>query len=63
METDNVWDGLKDKMVVMAPYTNMPDDVKKLAMDTEAAIVAGKLLSVQVPDRRSKRQDGRVQGR
>ena len=61
--TDNVWDGLKDKMVVMAPYTNMPDDVKKLAMDTEAAIVAGKLLSVQVPDRRSGRQDGRVQGR
>src|SRR6202035_4545000 len=39
--TDNVWGGLKSKMVVMAPYTNMPDDVKKMAMDTEAAIIAG----------------------
>jgi simple sugar transport system substrate-binding protein len=25
----------------MAPYTNMPDDVKKLAEDTEAKIKAG----------------------
>jgi simple sugar transport system substrate-binding protein len=47
--TDNVWDGLKGKMVVMAPYTNMPDDVKKLAMDTEAAIVAGKLFPFKCP--------------
>jgi simple sugar transport system substrate-binding protein len=48
-ETDNVWDGLKAKMVVMAPYTNMPDDVKKMAMDTEAAIVAGKLYPFKCP--------------
>jgi len=48
-ETDNDWDGLKAKMVVMAPYTNMPDDVKKLAMDTEAAIVAGKLYPFKCP--------------
>jgi simple sugar transport system substrate-binding protein len=48
-KTDNVWDGLKAKMVVMAPYTNMPDDVKKLAMDTEAAIVAGKLYPFKCP--------------
>jgi basic membrane protein A and related proteins len=47
--TDNVWDGLKDKMVVMAPYTNMPDDVKKLATDTEAAIIAGKLYPFKCP--------------
>jgi simple sugar transport system substrate-binding protein len=47
--TDNVWDGLKAKMVVMAPYTNMPDDVKKLAMDTEAAIIAGKLMPFKCP--------------
>ena len=36
-------------MVVMAPYTNMPDDVKKLAMDTEAAIVAGTLHPFKCP--------------
>jgi simple sugar transport system substrate-binding protein len=33
----------------MAPYTNMPDDVKKLAMDTEAAITDGKLHPFKCP--------------
>src|SRR6202142_242730 len=47
--TDNVWGGLNSKMVVMAPYTNMPDDVKKMATDTEAAIVAGKLFPFKCP--------------
>jgi basic membrane protein A and related proteins len=47
--TDDVWGGLKSKMVVMAPYTNMPDDVKKMAMDTEAAIIAGKLHPFKCP--------------
>src|SRR5213080_1430592 len=37
-KSEDTWTGLKDKMVVMAPYTNMPDDVKKMAEDTEAAI-------------------------
>jgi basic membrane protein A and related proteins len=45
----DVWGGLKSKMVVMAPYTNMPDDVKKMAMDTEAAIIAGKLFPFKCP--------------
>jgi basic membrane protein A len=39
----DTWGGLGSKMVVMAPYTNMPDDVKKLAEDTEAQIASGKL--------------------
>ena len=43
------WDGLKEKMVIMAPYLNMPDDVKKLAQDTEAAIVAGTLHPFKCP--------------
>ena len=30
-KSEDIWGGLKTKMVVMAPYTNMPDDVKKLA--------------------------------
>ena len=47
--TDNVWGGLKSKLVVMAPYTNMPDDVKKLAMDTEADIKSGKLNVFKCP--------------
>jgi simple sugar transport system substrate-binding protein len=46
---EDTWGGLKSKMVVMAPYTNMPDDVKKLAMDTEAAITAGKLFPFKCP--------------
>src|SRR5271170_1595906 len=46
---EDTWGGLKSKMVVMAPYTNMPDDVKKLAMDTEAAIVAGTLHPFACP--------------
>jgi basic membrane protein A len=46
---EDTWGGLKSKMVVMAPYTNMPDDVKKMAEDTEAAIVDGKLLPFKCP--------------
>src|ERR1700751_1082133 len=39
----DTWGGLDAGMVVMSPYTNMPDDVKKMATDTEAAIKSGKL--------------------
>jgi len=45
----DVWGGLDSKMVVMAPYTNMPDDVKKLAMETEAAITSGKMHPFKCP--------------
>src|ERR1700733_7721650 len=37
-KSEDTWGGLDSGMVVMAPYTNMPDDVKKMAMDTEASI-------------------------
>ena len=47
--SEDTWGGLKSKMVVMAPYTNVPDDVKKLAMDTEAAIIAGNLFPFKCP--------------
>jgi basic membrane protein A and related proteins len=46
---EDTWGGLKSKMVVMAPFTNMPDDVKKLAEDTEAGIVDGKLFPFKCP--------------
>jgi basic membrane protein A len=48
-KSGDVWDGIKEKMVEMAPYTNMPDDVKKLAMATEEAIRSGKLHPFQGP--------------
>jgi simple sugar transport system substrate-binding protein len=45
----DTWDGLKEKMVLMAPYTNMPDDVKKMAMETEAALTSGALHAFKCP--------------
>jgi basic membrane protein A and related proteins len=47
--TGDVWGGLSSKIVQMAPYTNMSDDAKKLAMDTEAAISSGKLHPFKCP--------------
>jgi simple sugar transport system substrate-binding protein len=35
-KSEDTWGGLETKMLAMAPDTNTPDDVKKLAMDTEA---------------------------
>jgi basic membrane protein A and related proteins len=48
-KAEDTWDGLKEKMVVMAPYTNMPADVKALAEKTEAAIVGGTLHPFKCP--------------
>ena len=48
-KSEDEWGGLKSKMVVMAPYTNMPDDVKKLAEETESAITEGKLFPFKCP--------------
>jgi simple sugar transport system substrate-binding protein len=42
-ESQSVWEGIADGLVVMAPYTNMPDDVKAMAEETEAAIASGDL--------------------
>ncbi|HML11768.1 MAG TPA: BMP family ABC transporter substrate-binding protein [Xanthobacteraceae bacterium] len=45
----DTWGGLKSTMLQMAPYTNMPDDVKKMAEDTQAAISAGTLHPFKCP--------------
>jgi basic membrane protein A len=45
----DVWGGLNSKLLVMAPYTNMPDDVKKLAMETQAAISGGTFHPFKCP--------------
>ena len=49
------WDGLKEGILTMAPYTNMPDDVKKMAEETEAKIKSGELKPFTGP---LKKQDG-----
>src|ERR1700730_7970421 len=46
---EDTWGGLETKMFEMSPYTNMPDDVKKMAEDTQAAIIAGKLFPFKCP--------------
>jgi basic membrane protein A len=45
----DVWGGLNTTYLLMAPYTNMPDDVKKMAEDTQAAISSGKLHPFKCP--------------
>lgn len=56
-EEQNVWHGLEDGILTMAPYTNMPDEVKELAEETEAAIRSGELVIFEGP---INRQDGSV---
>jgi len=48
-KSSDTWDGLDKGMVEMSPYTNMPDDVKKLAEDTEASIKSGKTNPFSCP--------------
>jgi basic membrane protein A and related proteins len=48
-KSEDTWGGLNSGMVVMAPYTNMPDDVEKMAMATEAAIRSGTLHPFKCP--------------
>jgi len=48
-KSEDFWGGLASKTVTMAPFTNMPDDVKKLATETEAAIASGKLHPFKCP--------------
>jgi basic membrane protein A and related proteins len=48
-KAEDNYSGLKDKMILMAPYTNMPEEVKKLAADTEAGIIAGNIKPFACP--------------
>ncbi len=54
-ESTSTWDGLAEGILDMAPYTNMPDDVKAMAEATEAAIISGELKPFTGP---IKKQDG-----
>ena len=48
-KSSDTWGGLKSKLVVMAPYTNMPDDVKALAEKTQAGIEDGSINAFKCP--------------
>ncbi len=39
----DTWDGMAPGMVVMAPYTNLPDDVVAMAKETQAKITSGEM--------------------
>jgi simple sugar transport system substrate-binding protein len=52
---ESSWDGLKDGILEMAPYTNMPDDVKAMAEATEAKIKSGEIKPFTGP---ITKQDG-----
>jgi basic membrane protein A and related proteins len=54
-KSEDTWGGLAAHMVVMSPYKNMPDDVKKMAEETEAAIKSGSLNPFKCP---ITKQDG-----
>ena len=56
-ESKDTWGGLAQDMVHMAPYTNLPDDVTKMAQETQEAIRAGKLHPFKGP---IVKQDGSV---
>jgi simple sugar transport system substrate-binding protein len=49
------WEGLKQGMLIMAPYTNLPDDVVAMAKDTQAKITSGELHPFKGP---ITKQDG-----
>lgn len=42
-ESADTWGGMDTGMVAMAPYTNMPDNIKEIAMAIEKDILEGKL--------------------
>ena len=56
-KSGDTWGGLKDGMVVLAPFTNMPDDVKAMAEETTKAIADGKVHPFTGP---VVKQDGTV---
>ena len=56
-ETSDTWDGMAEGMVVMAPYTNMPDDVAAMAMETAEKIRTGAMHPFDGP---IYRQDGEM---
>ena len=58
-KSQSSWDGMAEGTVNIAPFTNMPDDVAKMASETSEAIKTGKLHPFTGP---ITKQDGSVVG-
>jgi simple sugar transport system substrate-binding protein len=58
-KSQSSWDGMAEGTVNIAPFTNMPDDVAKMAAETAEAIRTGKLHPFTGP---ITKQDGSVVG-
>ncbi len=58
-KSDDTWGGMEAGMVVLAPFTNMPDDVKAMAEESVAKIKSGELKPFTGP---ITKQDGTVVG-
>ena len=58
-KSEAVWDGMAEGTVNIAPFTNLPDDVVKMANETSEAIKTGKLHPFTGP---ITKQDGSVAG-
>jgi simple sugar transport system substrate-binding protein len=48
-KSEDTWDGIGKGMVVLAPFANMPDDVKAMAEKTTADIGSGALHPFACP--------------
>ena len=48
-KSEDTWDGIDQKMIVMAPFTNMPGDVKATAEKTVADIASGAIRPFACP--------------
>jgi basic membrane protein A len=58
-KSQSSWDGMAEGTVQIAPFTNMPDDVAKMAAESAEAIKTGKLHPFTGP---ITKQDGTVVG-
>jgi basic membrane protein A len=58
-KSQSSWDGMAEGTVSLAPFTNMPDDVAKMASETAEAIKTGKLFPFIGP---ITKQDGTITG-
>ena len=56
-ESSDTWDGMAEGMVVMAPYTNLPEDVAAMAAETAEKISTGAMHAFDGP---IHRQDGEM---
>jgi simple sugar transport system substrate-binding protein len=58
-KSQSSWDGMAEGTVKLAPFTNMPDDIAKMATETADKIKSGELHPFTGP---ITRQDGTVVG-